>query len=105
MKGNPVARSEGLLVEELGDELIICDIERDVVHSLNGPAAVCWKALDGAIDIVALSAEAVGDVRADFAGAHYDYVHGSVLPRRQRDVEPRPFSRGLRAGTRGLALR
>ncbi len=51
MTGHPKARHEGLLVEEMGDELIICDLERDVVHGLNGPAAACWKALDGTRDV------------------------------------------------------
>ena len=32
-------------------------------------------------DVVAFTAESIGDVRADLAGSHYDYVHGTVLPR------------------------
>ncbi len=64
---NPVARSEGLLVEELDDELIICDMERDVVHGLNGPAAVCWQALDGTKNVRDLAALIYPEIPAEAA--------------------------------------
>jgi hypothetical protein len=44
----PLARSAGLLVEPIGDELLVFDSERKVAHSLNDVAARVWRACDGA---------------------------------------------------------
>jgi hypothetical protein len=43
----PEARRDDLLVEALGDELIVYDVERHRAHSLNGPAALVWRHCDG----------------------------------------------------------
>jgi hypothetical protein len=43
----PSARREGLIVESLGDELLVYDGERNRAHSLNGVAAAVWEACDG----------------------------------------------------------
>lgn len=44
---NPKAVDEGLLVEELADELVIYDRRRRRAHRLNGAAAAVWKHCDG----------------------------------------------------------
>jgi hypothetical protein len=46
-KLKPLARSEGLLIEEVGDELLICDPDSNRAHSLNAFAARVWQACDG----------------------------------------------------------
>jgi coenzyme PQQ synthesis protein D (PqqD) len=43
----PAARTDGLLVESLDDELLVYDAERDRAHSLNAVAAAVWEACDG----------------------------------------------------------
>lgn len=43
----PVARREGLAVEELDGELLIYDLDRDKAHCLNGAAALVWQNCDG----------------------------------------------------------
>jgi DNA-binding MarR family transcriptional regulator len=43
----PLARNEALVVEELGDELLVYDLSRDEAHSLGTVAAQVWKACDG----------------------------------------------------------
>lgn len=43
----PLARSEGLVVEELGDELLIYDTDVKNVHCLTPTAARVWRACDG----------------------------------------------------------
>lgn len=43
----PKPRSTRLLVEELVDELLIYDVERNEVHCLNGPAVRVWQLCDG----------------------------------------------------------
>jgi coenzyme PQQ synthesis protein D (PqqD) len=47
MQAFPTARSEGLVVESLGDELLVYDSERDRAHSLNAVAAAVWELCDG----------------------------------------------------------
>jgi hypothetical protein len=43
----PKPRSTRLLIEELVDELLIYDVERNEVHCLNGPAVRVWQLCDG----------------------------------------------------------
>jgi hypothetical protein len=47
MKQKPSSRREGLVVEELGDELLVYDSERNRAHSLNPAAAAVWELSDG----------------------------------------------------------
>jgi hypothetical protein len=53
----PLARTEALVVEELGDELLVYDLTRDEAHSLGTVAAKVWKACDGEKNIDKLAAE------------------------------------------------
>jgi hypothetical protein len=46
-KSAPLARKEGLLVEELPHEVLVYDLERDKAHCLNPTAALIWKHCDG----------------------------------------------------------
>lgn len=43
----PQARSVGLVVEEMSDEVLVYDLERDRAHCLNLTAANVWKLCDG----------------------------------------------------------
>jgi hypothetical protein len=43
----PRARKEGLLVQEMPDELLIYDLVRNKAHCLNQTAALVWKRCDG----------------------------------------------------------
>src|SRR5688572_29048721 len=43
----PLARSENLLVTEIGAELIVYDLDRHTAHSLNPAASLVWLHLDG----------------------------------------------------------
>lgn len=43
----PLARSDELTVEELGDELLVYDLRTDRAHSLSPVAARVWRACDG----------------------------------------------------------
>jgi hypothetical protein len=46
-KLKPLARSDDLLIEEVGDELLVCDQSSKRAHSLNPFAARVWQACDG----------------------------------------------------------
>jgi hypothetical protein len=64
----PLARTDGLLVEEVEDELLVYDQDHDSAHRLNRTAALVWRSCDGKHDIPALVAvlsEELGDDLAD----------------------------------------
>ena len=42
-----LAPREGIIVEAIADELIIFSEQDNATYSLNGPAAVIWRLLDG----------------------------------------------------------
>ena len=44
---SPTARKEGLVVEELPDEVLVYDVNRHNAHCLNQSAALVWKHCDG----------------------------------------------------------
>jgi Coenzyme PQQ synthesis protein D (PqqD) len=43
----PLARKEGLVVQELPDEVLIYDLETNRAHCLNETAALVWQSCDG----------------------------------------------------------
>ena len=43
----PAARQEGLIVQELSDEVLVYDQQRHKAHCLNQTAAVVWRQCDG----------------------------------------------------------
>lgn len=56
-------RQEGLLVHDVGDEVLVYDQERDRIHSLNQTTKVIWRQCDGQTsitDMAALLAQELG---------------------------------------------
>jgi hypothetical protein len=43
----PVARKQGLVIQELPDEVLVYDLDRDRAHCLNATAAFVWQRCDG----------------------------------------------------------
>ncbi len=61
----PLAREDGLLVEELDGELLIYDEQSDSACRLNAAAALVWRSCDGTrtvSDLVEAVAPQLGDV-------------------------------------------
>lgn len=46
-KTKPLARKEGLVIQELPDEVLVYDLDRDRAHCLNETAAFVWQRCDG----------------------------------------------------------
>ena len=44
---NPKARQDDIVTQEIFDELVIYDLKRDKVHTLNPTAALVWRYCDG----------------------------------------------------------
>src|SRR2546421_8183742 len=43
----PIARKQGLVIQELPDEVLIYDLDRDRAHCLNKTAAFVWQRCNG----------------------------------------------------------
>lgn len=56
----PVARKEGLVVQELPDEVLVYDLDRDKAHCLNQTAAMVWQHCDGTASTAEI-ARSMGD--------------------------------------------
>jgi hypothetical protein len=108
----PRARTENVLTDQLDDELLVYDRERNAAHRLNRTAAIVWRQLDGARDMAAMVAvlrEQVGDVADEdlVAVALDDLAQAGLLedaPQRapqDRRLSRRRFIR--RVGTVGAA--
>ncbi len=66
----PLARSEGVIVEELDLELLVYDSESHLAHALQGDVAAVWRACDGRSDVRTLAARcgtSVEDVQVTLA--------------------------------------
>src|SRR4051812_45365746 len=82
------ARTDDLVVQELGDELLIYDKRTDVAHCLAPAAAVTWRKCDGKTPFEAIVAEVAAISDADDAEAmttealsellEKDLVHGQT---------------------------
>lgn len=51
----PLARREGLVVQELPDEILVYDRARDRAHCLNQTAALVWKYCDGQTSVAKMA--------------------------------------------------
>ena len=51
----PLARKEGLLIQELHGEVLVYDLDRDKAHCLNPAAALIWQHCDGQTTIAELT--------------------------------------------------
>lgn len=53
----PQARKDGLVIQELPDELLVYDERRNKAHCLNRTAALIWKQCNGHRDVAAISTQ------------------------------------------------
>ncbi len=51
----PLARQDGLVIQDLGDEILIYDRDQDMAHCLGAGAAAIWRGCDGKSDVSALA--------------------------------------------------
>jgi hypothetical protein len=65
MSATPLAREQGLVVDSIGDELLVYDTSCGRAHSLNVAAAAVWRACDGQRNI---------DQLAEFTGCDRNAV-------------------------------
>jgi hypothetical protein len=73
----PRAREDGLLVEELGEELLLYDRDSHTAHCLSPIAASVWRHCDGERDVTEL---------AVLAGAGENLVADALCELREKDL-------------------
>ena len=75
---NPMARQNGLVVQEMPDEVLVYDLDTNKAHCLNQSAAFVWKSCDGSnsvMDIVQqFEREGRGKVTEDFVWLAIDQL-------------------------------
>jgi hypothetical protein len=104
---NPMARQIGLVVQEMPDEVLIYDLDRDKAHCLNNSAALVWKFCDGsrsAADIAReFKTQGVGEVSEDFVWLAIDQLTEKSLLQSEITPKFRGQSRRQVIKTIGLA--
>jgi Coenzyme PQQ synthesis protein D (PqqD) len=61
----PRARTEGLVIQELPDEVLVYDRDRDKAHCLNQTAALVWKYCDGKNTVPGIAQKLQRDLETD----------------------------------------
>jgi hypothetical protein len=61
----PRARTEGLVVHELSDEVLVYDLHRDKAHCLNQTAALIWKYCDGKTTVASMAQQLGRELKAE----------------------------------------
>ena len=86
----PVARKNGLVVQEVPGELLVYDLDTNKAHCLNETAAMVWKACDGAnsiTDIVKIiEGQSEGSVNDDFVWLAIDQLSENNLLEKEMRV-------------------
>jgi hypothetical protein len=75
----PIARKNGLVVQEMSGEVLVYDLETNKAHSLNESAATVWKNCDGNNSIADLTKyfklDSNDDVSEDFVWLAIDQLN------------------------------
>ena len=79
----PVARQEGLIVQEMPDEVLVYDASTDKAHCLNHTAALVWKYCDGTNQVAditkIISRELNAPVKEEFVWLALDQLEKEAL--------------------------
>lgn len=80
---NPIARQEGLVIQEMPNEVLVYDTNTNKAHCLNQTAAFIWKSCDGKNSVTDISklvgSEFGGAVNDDFVWLAIDQLNKDNL--------------------------
>lgn len=103
---NPVARQNGLVVQEMPDEVLVYDLDSNKAHCLNQSAALVWKSCDGnnsVGDIVRqFESTGGGKVTEDFVWLAIDQLNENGLL--ENNVAPRFHGQSRRQVLKTIGL-
>lgn len=94
---NPIARKDGLVIQEMQDEVLVYDTNANKAHCLNQTAAFIWKSCDGNKSVSDIS-KLVGDefndkVNEDFVWLALDQLNKDNLLQENIDSKFNGISR------------
>jgi hypothetical protein len=97
MSVTPQARTKGIVVEHLADEVLVYDLERDRAHCLNTTAARVWELCDGRRSVTQI-ASAVEPKAESGAGEEMVWLAVEQLTRAglMEEKIKRPTHKGMR---------
>jgi hypothetical protein len=79
----PIARKDGLVIQEMPDEILVFDTETNKAHCLNSTAAFVWQACDGKNSIADIARSfgsyAKSPVQEDLIWLAIDQLNGNNL--------------------------
>jgi len=84
---NPMARQNGIVVQEMPDEVLVYDLDSNKAHCLNQSAALVWKSCDGTNTVADIVKQFDGKVTEDFVWLAIDQLsengllQGGITPR------------------------
>jgi hypothetical protein len=90
----PRARTDGLVVKELTDEVLVYDLKRDKAHCLNLAAAAVWKLCDGRSTAAEIASRVAGGVRREARGSRQEQTARASS---HTNTEPGAVATGLYA--------
>jgi hypothetical protein len=107
-RAKPIARKQGLVIQELPDEVLVYDLDRDRAHCLNETAAFVWQRCDGR-NTTAQIARTLGEQFGCAVDENVVWLALDLLGRNQlleRSWTPPPAPKGMnrRAMVRALGL-
>ena len=102
----PIARSAGLVVQDVPDEVLVYDIEKNKAHCLNKTAALVWRSCDGKTSVSDL-AKIVGnqageEVSDDLIWLALDQLSETGLLEKKHKLES--FGRSRRDALKKIGL-
>ena len=79
----PIARKNGLVVQEVPDEVLVYDLDSNKAHCLNQSAAIIWRSCDGNNSVSEIAklveVQAGGKVTEDFVWLAIDQLSENNL--------------------------
>jgi hypothetical protein len=98
----PVARKQGLVVQEMPEEVLIYDLDTNKAHCLNKTAAFIWKSCDGIKSV----ADITKSFESDFGSpAQEDLVWLAIEQLGDKNLLNEALSNGLKGQTRRQVIK
>ena len=74
-----MARQNGIVVQEMPDEVLVYDLDTNKAHCLNQSAALVWKSCDGSNTVADIVKQFDGKVTEDFVWLAIDQLNENGL--------------------------
>lgn len=102
----PIARSSGLVVQEVPDEVLVYDLESNKAHCLNSSAAMIWRSCDGRNSVPEIAKlvgkETGAEITEDFVWLAIDQLSENRLL--EEEVSVNLFGRSRREAIKKIGM-